>query len=137
MTLIAAEGPIYYSLSTDGRDPPMPSMTESARYRGPISLVASAGKAVTYRILAYTVDPAGNRSRAMLAWSATIDQATVYASPDGNDASGGTRAEPVRSLSRAIDLAERTGRKVMFAFNITDDFEAMLRHHDSLRRSPI
>ena len=30
------------------------------------------------------------------------------------------------------DLAERTGRKVMFAFNITDDFEAMLRHHDTV-----
>ena len=110
VTLIAAEGSIYYSLSTDGRDPPIPVTSESARYRGPISLAASAGKAVTYRILAYTVDPAGNRSRAMLAWSATIDQATVYASPDGNDAAGGTRAEPVRSVSRAIDIAARTGR---------------------------
>ncbi|SFH28134.1 ribulose-bisphosphate carboxylase large subunit family protein [Modicisalibacter xianhensis] len=26
--------------------------------------------------------------------------------------------------------AERTGRKVMYAFNITDDLDAMLRHHD-------
>ncbi len=30
------------------------------------------------------------------------------------------------------ELAERTGRKTMFAFNITDDLEAMLRHHDTV-----
>jgi ribulose-bisphosphate carboxylase large chain len=29
-------------------------------------------------------------------------------------------------------LADRTGKKVMFAFNITDDFDAMLRHHDTV-----
>jgi ribulose-bisphosphate carboxylase large chain len=28
--------------------------------------------------------------------------------------------------------AERTGRKVMFAFNITDDLDNMLRHHDTV-----
>ena len=27
-------------------------------------------------------------------------------------------------------LADKTGKKVMFAFNITDDLDAMLRHHD-------
>jgi len=28
------------------------------------------------------------------------------------------------------ELADRSGRKIMFAFNVTDDLEAMLRHHD-------
>ncbi|HET6519292.1 MAG TPA: ribulose-bisphosphate carboxylase large subunit family protein [Geminicoccaceae bacterium] len=30
------------------------------------------------------------------------------------------------------DHAERTGQKVMYAFNITDDLDAMLRHHDAV-----
>lgn len=30
------------------------------------------------------------------------------------------------------ELADRTGKKVMFAFNITDDLDAMLRHHDTV-----
>jgi ribulose-bisphosphate carboxylase large chain len=28
------------------------------------------------------------------------------------------------------ELADHTGKKIMFAFNVTDDLEAMLRHHD-------
>jgi hypothetical protein len=47
------------------------------------------------------------------AGSPALDQATVYAAPDGDDAAGGTRAEPVHSLSRALDLAARTGRIVV------------------------
>jgi ribulose-bisphosphate carboxylase large chain len=30
------------------------------------------------------------------------------------------------------EQAERTGKKVMYAFNITDDLDAMLRHHDAV-----
>lgn len=30
------------------------------------------------------------------------------------------------------DLADRTGKKVMFAFNITDDLDAMFQHHDTV-----
>ena len=33
------------------------------------------------------------------------------------------------------EVAERTGRKLMYAFNITDDLEAMLRHHDTVMRA--
>ncbi len=41
--------------------------------------------------------------------------------------------ERVTAVMRVInDLADRTGRKVMFAFNITDDLDAMLRHHDTV-----
>ncbi|WP_136066495.1 ribulose-bisphosphate carboxylase large subunit family protein [Modicisalibacter radicis] len=37
----------------------------------------------------------------------------------------------VDAIMPIIDAhAERTGRKVMYAFNITDDLDAMLRHHD-------
>ncbi|MEO7599625.1 MAG: RuBisCO large subunit C-terminal-like domain-containing protein, partial [Opitutus sp.] len=39
--------------------------------------------------------------------------------------------ERVAAVMRVINpLADRTGRKVMYAFNLTDDYEAMRRHHD-------
>ena len=41
--------------------------------------------------------------------------------------------ERVAAVMRVInELADRTGKKIMFAFNITDDLEAMLRHHDEV-----
>jgi ribulose-bisphosphate carboxylase large chain len=41
--------------------------------------------------------------------------------------------ERVAAVMKVInELAERTGRKVMFAFNITDDLETMLRHHETV-----
>lgn len=44
--------------------------------------------------------------------------------------------ERVATVMRVInDLASRTGKKVMFAFNITDDLDAMLRHHDTVLAS--
>lgn len=42
-------------------------------------------------------------------------------------------AERVRAVMAVLnEYAERTGKKVMYAFNITDDLEAMLRHHDTV-----
>ncbi len=41
--------------------------------------------------------------------------------------------ERVAAVTRVInELADRTGRKVMYAFNVTDDLQAMLRHHDTV-----
>jgi ribulose-bisphosphate carboxylase large chain len=41
--------------------------------------------------------------------------------------------ERVAAVMRVINnLADRTGKKVMFAFNITDDLDAMFRHHDTV-----
>jgi len=40
-------------------------------------------------------------------------------------------AERVRAVMRVVNAhAERTGKKVMVAFNITDEIDEMLRHHD-------
>jgi ribulose-bisphosphate carboxylase large chain len=39
--------------------------------------------------------------------------------------------ERVSAVMRVIDeLADRTGRRMMYAFNISDEVDAMLRHHD-------
>jgi ribulose-bisphosphate carboxylase large chain len=42
-------------------------------------------------------------------------------------------AERVAQVMRMLNgVAERMGRKVMYAFNITDDIDKMLRHHDTV-----
>ena len=42
-------------------------------------------------------------------------------------------ADRVKAVMPVIhELAERTGRKVMYAFNITDELDAMYRHHDTV-----
>jgi ribulose-bisphosphate carboxylase large chain len=42
-------------------------------------------------------------------------------------------ADRVRAVMRAVnEHADRTGKKVMFAFNITDETDEMLRHHDAV-----
>lgn len=39
----------------------------------------------------------------------------------------------VAAVMRVVnELADRTGKKIMFAFNLTDDLETMLRHHDTV-----
>jgi ribulose-bisphosphate carboxylase large chain len=41
--------------------------------------------------------------------------------------------ERVAAVMRVVnELADRTGKKIMFAFNVTDELEAMLRHHDDV-----
>jgi len=45
-------------------------------------------------------------------------------------------AARVEAVRRAVREAEdRTGKRVMYAFNITDDLDAMLRHHDTVLRA--
>lgn len=42
----------------------------------------------------------------------------------------------VAAVMRAVDeVADRTGRKVMYAFNISDEVESMFRHHNLVRRA--
>lgn len=43
-------------------------------------------------------------------------------------------AQRVEKVMAVInDAAERNGKKVMFAFNITDELDAMLKHHDTVK----
>jgi ribulose-bisphosphate carboxylase large chain len=42
----------------------------------------------------------------------------------------------VKAVMRQInDLADRTGKKLMYAFNITDELDDMLRHHDTVLKA--
>jgi ribulose-bisphosphate carboxylase large chain len=45
-------------------------------------------------------------------------------------------AARVAAVMRVInEVAQQTGRKVMYAFNITDEIDAMLRHHETVREA--
>jgi hypothetical protein len=114
VSLLAPEGTIYYSLSA-GQDVQLPSQTAADRYAGEFTLNAESGRSVSYRIVAFTVDDAGNRSRETRSWIVTIDQQIVYVSPSGNDYAEGSRAQPVQSLGRALDLAGSSSRKTILA----------------------
>ena len=52
---------------------------------------------------------------------------------DGQPAPLAVRRDGVEAVMRVInDHADRTGKKVMYAFNITDEIDAMLRHYDAV-----
>jgi hypothetical protein len=112
--LLSAEGTIYYTLSTTP-DPLIPAQTDANRYTGPLALAARQGQSVTYHVVAFSVDAAGNRSREIRSWTVTIDQMVVYAAPTGNDYADGSRSAPVRSIGRALQIASTTARKTIFA----------------------
>ncbi len=112
--LLSAEGDVYDSVST-GTDAAIPSQTASNRYSSPLVLQADPGQSVTYHIVAFSVDPAGNRSREIRSWTVTIDKKIVYAAPSGNDYADGSRDSPVRSIGKALEIAAATGRKAVFA----------------------
>ena len=112
--LLSAEGTIYYTVSTNP-DPLIPSQTDANKYSGALSLNAQPGQSVTYHVVAFSVDAAGNRSREIRAWTVTIDQKVVYAAPTGNDYADGSRSAPVRSLGRALQIASTTARRTIFA----------------------
>ena len=101
VNLFSDEGEIYYSLSDE---------SEAQRYQNPLSLVATEGEVIVYRISAYTVDRAGNRSTETPTWTATFDRDSVYVSSYGDDENPGTRGQPFRTLARAVDWLKQKGR---------------------------
>jgi len=114
VTFLAPEGSIYYTITT-GSDALIPAQTDANLYKGDVPLPAVPGTTVTYRLVAFTVDEAGNRSREIRSWNVTIDQKIVYLSTSGNDYADGSRSAPVRTMSRALQLASSTTRKTIFA----------------------
>jgi hypothetical protein len=113
VSLLSAEGAIYVALTTSA-DPVIPAQTDANKYSLPLALDPRPGQSVTYHIVAFSVDAAGNRSREIRAWTVTIDQKIVYAAPAGNDYADGSRGAPVKSIRRALQIASSTARKTVF-----------------------
>ena len=109
--LLAEEGEIHYSLAAataEGREPADDG--PPLRYGGELRLEAPEGQSRSYRLTAFTVDRAGNRSRTAPVWLLSVDRQSVYVSPDGDDLADGSRSRPLRSLERAVTLAREGGR---------------------------
>ncbi|MCD6121599.1 MAG: hypothetical protein J7K04_07165 [Spirochaetales bacterium] len=125
--LLADEGRIYYALSSNGLDPEIPEQNINSLYKKEIVLPAEDGKIKDYRLLAYTVDSAGNRSRDIPIWHVIIDRKIIYVSNSGNDLYPGTASRPFRSLKKAVDTARKEGRKVIYIAAGVYNFERTLK----------
>jgi hypothetical protein len=79
--------------------------------KAPLELPGSDSGPITYRIRAYDLDAAGNRSKEMEALSIVVDTTSVYVASDGDDKGDGTPSKPFRSLDAAIAAAVRGGKK--------------------------
>jgi len=106
--LRADEGRIFWTLSEGG-------IASFQPYASPVLLGAVDGRIDNYRLRAYTVDAAGNRSREVREWSVSMDRRTIYVDAAGNDNDDGTWGRPVHSLVRALEISRLTGRTAIFA----------------------
>ncbi len=113
-SLLSEEGTIYFSVSDNGRDPMIPSESEENRYKKSIVLTAREGEIVDYRIVAYTVDRAGNRSNNIPIWQVYIDKKIIYVSDRGNDLFNGTSSKPLKTIDRAMEVANKLKRKTIY-----------------------
>ncbi|GEM_PF-5333471 len=112
--LVSSEGKIYYAVSSDGKIPPIPRPTDKNAFKQEILLKAENGEIKDYRIVAYTMDKAGNRSRDIPIWRVLIDRKVVYVSPEGNNLYDGTASKPLLSIEKALELARKLGRKTIY-----------------------
>jgi hypothetical protein len=83
-------------------------------FNEPFTLNAREGGVVHYRISAYSVDPAGNRSESTQTWDLFLGKEIVYVSPDGSAEGEGTLERPVDELARAVQIARRQNKRTIF-----------------------
>ncbi len=98
ITLAAPQGDaIFCSVDRLGEAEP-----RYQRYAEPIILGTHQLPFEEYRISAYAVDGAGNRSLANAEATIFFDRGVVYVAPTGSDRGDGTSTDPYRTLARAI-----------------------------------
>jgi ribulose-bisphosphate carboxylase large chain len=99
----------------------------AARYPGP-----AFGVAGTRRLTGVGLSPAETAAVVRELAAAGVD----FIKDDELQADGPScpLAERVAAVMDVLrEAADRTGKMVMYAFNITDELDAMLRHHDTVR----
>jgi len=115
---------IFASVSVEGEAAPF------ALVSGPLYLPGSEAGPISYRVRAYDVDTAGNKSAEMSPVSVVVDTASVYASEDGNDGGDGSPARPFKTLDAAIAAAQGDGKA-----NVNVRGSVDLRGRVEIRRS--
>jgi len=83
-----------------------------------LGLPGSPDGPVTYRVRAYAVDEAGNRSAEATPLVVTVDVATVYVAEDGADTGDGSRTHPLASLDAGLALVLSPGGQTRTALAI-------------------
>ena len=109
--LLAPEGTIYYGIEAEGKGAAIPEPVDANRYQQPIVLRVGEGEIASYRIVAYTVDEAQNRSWNVRSWNVTLDNKVIHVSENGDDTGPGTRDKPLRTLHEAVRSSALTPRK--------------------------
>jgi hypothetical protein len=84
-----------------------------SKVEGPITLAGSREKPLEYRVRAYAVDRAGNRSAEMAPAICAVDLATVHVAASGSDSGDGGKDRPLASLDAGLALARKEGRKTI------------------------
>lgn len=97
---------IRYRILKEGRS--SGSGGDFLTYNREVSVTAEKGTYSEFRIEAYAVDEAGNRS-APAAVNFAIDKAVLYVAASAEEKGDGSRAAPYRSLSAALDDAVANG----------------------------
>lgn len=110
-TLTASDGDrIFYRIFAS-EDPP----SDFGEYGGEtIELPAINREVAEYRIEAYAVDGAGNRSPTIERWRVSIDREIVYVAPAAASGGSGSRNSPFRTLDEAFDWAIADDRSTVF-----------------------
>ena len=102
----------YYALQK-GRREDNQDFPEFKRFEKPHIIESREGTFDTYRIFAYRKDAAGNQSE-IREWEFYIDREIIYISENGDDLNAGTRSRPFKTLEKAVDYSEVTGRNTVF-----------------------
>ncbi len=108
VSLSSSDGTVYYTLQKNGSIP-----GPYRPYISPLHIDVQEGTFSDFSIKAYSQDKAGNRS-SLTAVSFSIDKAIVYLSTRGKDSYDGTRSRPYRTLKKALQHAEESGRKKIY-----------------------
>lgn len=107
-----------YRIEANGRNEGVPLPTFQSYQREEILLAGLPGEISSYRIEAYSVDAAGNRSQSISTWTVHVDQAVVYVAVDSDDpdrsAGDGTRTHPYTDIDTALDMLLQSERKTLF-----------------------
>ncbi|MFP4483482.1 MAG: chitobiase/beta-hexosaminidase C-terminal domain-containing protein [Spirochaetaceae bacterium] len=108
----ASGNPIRYSVieGPEGRT----VEGEFEPYEEPFTLEAKPGGVVHYRVSAYSVDRAGNRSEETRTWDLFLGKEIVYVAPEGSAGAAGTIDDPVNDLAAAAERAQRDGKRTIF-----------------------
>jgi len=96
----------YYRVIRAGEPEP-----EFVKYHEPFVIGRGDEERSLYRVEAYAIDAAGNRSAGLAGSSCTIDSASLYVAASGSDANPGSVDQPLASLEKAIALAQIQGRR--------------------------